>query len=123
MRSIINSCGCYKGTYGKPYLLRLMFETNMQESCKLEADNVCECDCWFPKNNQIFIKYDIVCAGKISSEMKLIQKSIIVDVSSIQTDDFNIELVITNSAGLYDTRKWRFAELQQDNLKKIELAV
>jgi len=60
----------------------------------------------------------MVCVGKFSSDMKLIQKSIIVDVSSIQSDDFEIELLITNSAGLHDNRKWRFSELKKDILLK-----
>jgi len=118
MRTIINNCECYKGTYGKPYVIRLVFETSMQESCKLEADNVCKCDSWFPRNNHLLIKYNMVCVGKFSSDIKLIQKSIIVDVSSIQSDDFDIELLITNSAGLHDNRKWRFSELKKDILLK-----
>lgn len=123
MRTIINNCECYRDTYGKSYLLRLVFETNMQESCKLEADNICQCDRWFPKNNKIHIKYDIVCGGKFSAEMKLIQKSIVVDVSCIQEDDFDIELIITNSAGLHDSRKWKFSELKEDFLMKLEPSV
>ncbi|PLX01344.1 MAG: hypothetical protein C0595_14975 [Marinilabiliales bacterium] len=116
MRTIIKSCECYRGTYGKPYLLRLVFETTLQETCKLEADNVCKCDSWFPRNNHVLIKYNIVCGGKFSSEMKLIQKSIIVDVSSIQSDDFDIDLVLTNSAGLHDFRTYSFSELKEDIL-------
>lgn len=118
MRTIIDSSECYRDTYGKPYLLRLVFETSLQETCKLEADNVCKCDSWFPRNNHLLIKYNIVCGGKFSSDMQLIQKSIIVDVSSIQLEDFDIDLVLTNSAGLNDNRNWIFSELKKDILIK-----
>lgn len=123
MRAIINTCECFKNTYRKSYLVRLVFTTTIQESCKLEADNICKCDSWFPKNNKLVIKYDIVCGGKFSNENKLIEKSIIVDISSVQQNDFDIELIITNSAGLYDSRKWKFSEIKEDFLMKLESAV
>ena len=123
MYRFISNCKCYKGTFSKSFLIRIVFNINIQTCCKVQADNVCECDTWFPSGDIVDIRYNIVCGGDLSSEQKHITKSLIVDTSSIINEDFEVSLKITNLAGLADEVRWKYSELEIDRLTKIEGAL
>jgi hypothetical protein len=116
MYRFINNPDCFKNTYGKPFLVRIVFGLVLKGSCKHIADNVCRCDNWFPHDNNLTIKYNIICDGELKPHAHIIQKSIIVDISSIQDEDFDIELIVSNLAGLTDKISWKYSGLKNDKL-------
>lgn len=121
MYRFLSKYNCYRNTYEKPFLIRVVFDIELIGGCILQADNICQCDTWFPYDDSVKLKYNVVCDGELKPNARVIQKSIIVDISSIQNDDFDIELIITNLAGLTDRVNWRFSQLQTDELRKVKL--
>lgn len=115
MYHYLNKFAFYKNTYGKPYLVRLEFEVLVPGECVLVADNLCNCDSWFIKNDKIEIKYNVVYRGEfVKYEPSLIKKSLIVDLNRpISEDDF-LQLTITNTAGISDKIQVNCTELSND---------
>ncbi len=121
MYRFINKPSCHKHTYGKPFLVRIVFGLVLKGSCKLIADNICRCDNWFPHDDNLTIKYNIVCDGELKPHAHIIQKSIVVDIGSIQAEDFDIKVIVSNLAGLTDEICWRYSELKNDNLIQLKI--
>lgn len=115
MYHYIRKAAFYKNTYGKPFLVRIVFETILSCNCKLVADNICRCDSWFANNGNVEIKYDVVNSGDFKkSEVSIIKKSIVVDLKKPLEKNGFTKLVITNNAGLTDKVIVNYSDLVDD---------
>jgi len=95
MSNFVTQWHFFKNTYGKPYIVRILFEVRVPAFCSLVADNMCRCDHWFSKEGNINIKYDIVEDGNISRPAdEIIEKSIVVDLNAPYSELSRIELVV-----------------------------
>ncbi len=108
----------FKNTYGKPFLVRVEFEAEIPKNCLLVADNICQCDSWFTKDNKVQLKYEVVFSGDFDKiKPTVFKKSIVVDLNKPIDSNGFIELTITNNAGLNDSVHEDFAKLKNDILK------
>lgn len=115
MYHYIRKAAFYKNTYGKPFLVRIAFETILSCNCKLIADNICRCDSWFANNGNVEIKYDVVNSGDFKkSKVSIIRKSIVVDLKKPLEKNGFTKLVITNNAGLTDKVIVNYSDLVDD---------
>jgi hypothetical protein len=118
MYNYIQKFAFYKNTYGKPFLIRIVFEVKLPGNCLMVADNICKCDSWFVKDSSVKIKYNIVHSGEIEHHKpSSIKKSIVVDLNASLNEDLKLELVVSNNAGLSDVVSSGYSALKPDTLK------
>jgi hypothetical protein len=112
----------HKNTFGKPFLIRIEFEVNISDNCLLVADNICQCDSWFVKSENVRIKYDVKNSGLFKTlKSKIVRKSIIVDLNKKIDNEGFVELIITNNGGITDYLKVEYSEMQNDFFKNSNL--
>jgi len=118
MYNYLQKFAFYKNTYGKPFLIRIAFEVQLPGNCLMVADNICKCDSWFVKDNNVKLKYNIVHSGNIKHhKASYIKKSIVIDLNTSLREDLKLELIVSNNAGLSDVINVDYSTLEQDTLK------
>ncbi len=118
MYNYLRKYAFFKNTYGKSFLVRIEFEVEVPKNCLLLADNICQCDSWFAKDNDVRLKYDIIFSGdKGMRSSVVVKKSIIVDLTKPLSSAGIVELIISNNAGLTDTVSEGIANLKVDSIK------